>query len=309
MFLAERFQSEVTLLHVVSPRLSNPELKETFVALYGPTQYSIRLAREYELAYKEGRKNVSNVAEQFKQKGITVQERIVENDDPAEAIIEEAEITEHELIIMAHNESKENTPHLGSVTEKVSQFSRTPVLITRERDSISRILVPMDGSENAGKALEHATAIAREADAEVTLLNVLDQSHFKTQTEEESKTARANILSKYANESEGITLHQRLESGNPGKIITQLANEEDYDLIVMGRKGRGSRLRFMGSVSSHVIHYANRSVLVVPKHDAVEPLSPDETIKRLVNLHIGLIGSLGSYAREKNDETILREIF
>ena len=62
MFLAERFQSEVTILHVVSPRLTNPEMKEMFVALYGPTQYSIRLAREYELAYKEGKKNVSNVA-------------------------------------------------------------------------------------------------------------------------------------------------------------------------------------------------------------------------------------------------------
>ena len=308
MFIAEKFSSDVTILHVVSSGLMYPGIKETFADIES-TQLNTQLARIHEQAYKEGERNLSNAAAQFKQKGFTVQERIVENVDPAEAIIEEAEKAEHGLVIIAQNEAKEMGTYLGSVSEKVSQYSRTPVLIAREIDSISRILVPIDGSEHALNALEYATAIAREAKAEITLLNVQEQSSFRSRTREEKRTGDL-ILSKSAKKVEGITLHQRLESGDPGKIITQLADEDNFDLIILGSKGQSSRLRFlMGSVSSHVIHYANRSVLVVPKRDTVEALSPEDTIDRLIDLHIATISSLGSYAREKSDEQGLQELF
>ena len=308
MFIAEKFRSDITILHVVSSGLSHQGIKETFPDIES-TQLSAQLARIHEEAYKEGEKNVSDVAALFKQKGFNVQERIIGNIDPAEAIIEEAEKAEHGLIILAQNEAKGIGTYLGSVAEKVSQYSRTPVLIAKETDSISRILMPIDGSEYSVNALEYASAIAREADAEITLLNVFERSRFRSKTEEAREIGNL-ILSKSANKVKGIKLDQKLISGNPGKRITQLADEEDYDLIIMGSKGHSSRLRFlMGSVSSHVIHYSNRSVLLVPKRETVEALSPEKTIRRLIDLHIASIGSLGSYAREKNDEQILREIF
>jgi nucleotide-binding universal stress UspA family protein len=309
VFIAEKFHSEVTILHVVSPGLMHQGLRETFAEVSGPTQLSIRLEREHEQAYKEGGKSLSDTAALFEQQGIAVQERIVDNADPAEAIIEEAERGEYELIVMDQSEAKGKKPHLGSVAEKVSQYSRVPVLIARERDSVSRILVPIDGSENAGKALEYAAAIAREANAKITLLYVLERSLFRSKTEEAKKIG-ALILSKSANEAKGIELHQRLELGNPAKIITQMADKEDYDLVVMGSKGQGAKLRFLlGSVSSHVIHYANRSVLIVPKSETVAALSSEGTIRRLVNLYIASMGSVGSYVREKMDESSLRGIF
>jgi len=312
-FIAEKFHSEVTILHVVSPGLMQPGLRETFAEVSGPTQLSTRLAREHEQAYKEGGKSLSDAATLFKQKGIAVQERIVDNADPAEAIIEEAERGDYELIIMEQSEAKKKKPHLGSVAEKVSQYSRAPVLIVRERSSVSRILVPIDGSENAGKALEYAAAIAREANAKITLLYVLERSLFKSKTEEAKKTG-ALILSKAANEVKGIELHQKLELGKPAEIITQMADEGDYDLIVMGSKGQGGRMRFLlGSVSSHVIHYANRSVLIVPmsqeEKGSIVALSSEGTISRLVSLHLGSMGAIGSYMREKMDESSLRGMF
>jgi len=308
MFIAEKFRSDITILHVVSSGLSYLGIKERYADIES-TQLSAQLARIHEEAYKEGEKNVSDVASLFKQKGFSVQERIVGNIDPAEAIIEEAEKADHGLIILAQNEAKEMGPYLGSVAEKVSQYSRTPVMIAQESDSISRILVPIDGSEHSVNALEYATAIAREANAEITLLNVFERSRFRSKTEEARETGSL-ILSKSADKVKGIKLNQRLLSGNPGKRITQLADEEDYDLIIMGSKGHSSRLRFlMGSVSSHVVHYSNRSVLLVPKRETVEALSPEKTIKRLIDLHIASIGSLGSYAREKNNEQMLQEVF
>jgi len=309
IFMAEKFHSEVTILHVVSPGLMHPGLRETLAEVSGPTQLSTRLEREHEQAHREGGKSLSDAAALFKQKGIVAQERIVDNADPAEAIIEEAENGDYELIILEQSEGKGNKPHLGSVAEKVSQYSRVPVLIARERNSVSRILVPIDGSENAGKALEYAAAIAREADAEITLLYVLERGLFRSKTEEAKKTG-AFILSKSASVVKGIEPQQILELGNPAKIITQMAEKGDYDLIVMGSKGQGAKIRFlMGSVSSHVIHYANRSVLIVPKIDTVEALSSEGTISRLVNLHIASMGSVGSYVREKMDESSLLGIF
>ncbi len=308
VFIAEKFHSEVTILHVVSPGLMHPALRETFAEVSGPTKMNVRLEREHEQAYKEGGKNLSDAAALFKQKGIAVQERIVDNADPAEAIIEEAERGDYELIVMEQSEAKRRKPHLGSVAEKVSQYSRAPVLIARERDSVSRILVPIDGSENAGKALEYAAAIAREANAEITLLYVLERSLFRSKTEEAKKMG-ALILSK-STKVKGIELQQRLELGNPAKIITQMADKGDYDLIVMGSKGQGARMRFLlGSVSSHVIHYANRSVLIVPKSETIAALSSEGTISRLVNLYIASMGSVGSYVREKMDESSLQGIF
>jgi nucleotide-binding universal stress UspA family protein len=296
VFIAEKFHSEVTILHVVSP---------------GPTQSSIQLAREHEQAYKESKKSLSDATALFKQKGIAVQEIIVDHADPAEAIIEEAEKGDYKLIIMEQSGTKEEKPHLGSVAEKVSQYSRAPILIARERSSISRILVPIDGSENAGKALKYAAAIAREANAKITLLYVLEQGLFKTKSEEAKKMGTL-LLSKAANEVKGIELHQKLESGNPAKIITQMADKEDYDLIVMGSKGQSARMRFLlGNVSSHVIHYTNRSVLIVPmgQEGAIVALSSEGTVSRLVNLYIGSMGAVGSYVREKGDESTLQGIF
>ena len=311
--IADKFHSEATVLHVVSPGLVRLGLGETLVEISEPTQLGVRFTRERERAYKEGKKSISEAAALFKQKGIAVEERLVENADPAETIIEEAEKGDYDLIIMGQSGKEEKEPHLGSMVEKVSQHARAPVLIARERSSVSRILVPIDGSENAGKALEYAVAIAKKTNAKITLLYVLERSLFKPKSEESRKIG-ALILSKAADEVKEIELHQKFESGNPAKIITQMADKGDYDLIVMGSKGQGARMRFwLGSVSSHVIHYANRSVLIVrmsqEEKGMVVGLSPEGTINRLVNLYVASRGAVGSYVREKMDESSLQNIF
>jgi nucleotide-binding universal stress UspA family protein len=311
--IAEKFHSEATVLHVLSPGLVRSRLGETLAEIYEPTQLGVRFTREHENAYKKGKKSISEAAVLFRQKGIAVEEKLVEHVDPAETIIEEAEKGDYDLIIMGQSAKEEKEPHLGSMAEKVSQHARTPVLIVRERSSISRILVPIDGSENARKALEYAAAIAEKINAKITLLYVLERGLFKPKSEEARKIG-ALILSKAADEVKGIELHQKLESGNPAKIITQMADKGDYDLIVMGSKGKGARMRFwLGSVSSHVLHYANRSVLIVCQRQedkgAVAGLSPEGTISRLVNLYIASRGAVGSYVREKMGEGSLQNIF
>ncbi len=52
---------------------------------------------------------------------------------------------------MGNTGEEERDQHLGSVAKKVATTAEIPVLITRDKIQISRILVPVDGSEKSGK--------------------------------------------------------------------------------------------------------------------------------------------------------------
>jgi nucleotide-binding universal stress UspA family protein len=291
VIFGEKFGSEITVLHVVGAES----------------------ARERQLAYKEGKKSVSEVASFFKKKDIAPTIKVVEHVDPAEAIIEETEKEDYDLVIIGQRGKEDEGPHLGSVAEKVSQHTRTPVLFAREESSFSSILVPVDGSDNAREALKYAAVIAGKTGARITLLHVAERSPFKLRSRESGK-AGAAVLSKAAEEVKGVKVHQIVESGNPAKVITELASKNDYDLIVIGRKGQGAKMRFwLGSVSSHVIHYAPDSVLLVPargeKEGAVTGLSPEGKVARLVNLFVASRGAAGSFFREEIGEDRLHSMF
>jgi nucleotide-binding universal stress UspA family protein len=291
VIFGEKFGSEITVLHVVGAEF----------------------ASERQLAYKEGKKSISEAATFFKRKNIAPRIKLVEHADPAEAIIEETEKENYDLVIIGQRGKEEEEPHLGSVAEKVSQQTRTPVLFAREESSFSSILVPVDGSENAREALKYAVAIAEKTDAKMTLLHVAERSPFKLRSKGSGKTGSL-ILSKAAEEVKGVKVHQIMESGNPGKVITEMADKNDYDLIVIGCKGHGAKMRFwLGSVSSHVIHYAPDSVLLVPtrqeKEGAVTGLSPEGKVDRLVSLFVASRGAAGSFFREEIGEDRLHSMF
>ena len=81
---------------------------------------------------------------------------------------------------------------------------------------------------------------------------------------EKAKQVENRILSRASDILEKTELDKRVESGDPAKIIIQTAKAGNYDLIVMGSKGHSAVERyFLGSVSEHVIHYTDSSVLLV----------------------------------------------
>jgi nucleotide-binding universal stress UspA family protein len=199
----------------------------------------------------------------FKEKGIPVEQKLVEYADPSETVIEEAQEGDYDLIIMGQSEEKEQEPHLGSVAKKVLLYASTPVLIARKKRRISKILAPIDGSANADKALQYAVHLAEKTNSKITLLYVQESGLFKLKPEI-AKEIGNSILSTAAERIKKVKLDQKLELGDPPKVIVQTASKGDYDLIVMGRRGLGVVERFLlGSVSDHVIHYTDRSVLLV----------------------------------------------
>lgn len=270
-FVAKSFKSRVTVIHAILPGSIGAPLVGPGEAEYAPIWWGGRVylphARQAvdeitELKQQKGTALVADAAALFKKEGIEVDQKI-EIADPAEAILNEAEGGSYNLIVMGSGGEAMQKPHLGSVAKKVSSHAETSVLIAREKSQISKILVPVDGSENSQKAFEHAVALARETNSEITLLNVMEPSFFIAKPEM-SKEVGNQILSQAAGKAERVKIYQKLESGHPAETIIRIAHDEDFDLIVIGRRGHGAIKRWLlGSVTDHVTHYADRSVLIV----------------------------------------------
>ncbi|PIV84641.1 MAG: universal stress protein, partial [Nitrospirae bacterium CG17_big_fil_post_rev_8_21_14_2_50_50_9] len=70
--------------------------------------------------------------------------------------------------------------------------------------------------------------------------------------------------------TEGAMIRAILEEGEPYEKIVDIAEAENADLIVMGRRGLHTVERaLLGSVTARVIGYSQRDVLVVPQHASV----------------------------------------
>lgn len=140
-----------------------------------------------------------------------------------------------------------------------------------------KILVPVDGSKNSFKALQHAITLADNCQAEIGILFVLvlaKQLYAYTQinTSYISDTVLDEIEEfgkKTLEEArELVPIHIPvkifLEVGSPVEIIPDFAAENNYDLIVIGSRGLGTiKGLIMGSVSAYVVTNAECPVLVV----------------------------------------------
>ncbi|MGD0643404.1 MAG: universal stress protein [Candidatus Bathyarchaeia archaeon] len=283
VFLAKKFGSQVTVLHVASheimiPLIERPqgtqEVESISTSLGFPRAVEIpkprgnalpqEVVNEISNWYVErGSRLIEEAVGRFKNDGLAVEEKLVEQGDPADVIVTEAEKGRYNLIIMGNSGEKERDQHLGSVAKKVVTHAKIPVLITRNKTVISRMLVPVDGSEKSEKAIQYAEALAEKTEAKMTLLYVQESTLFTLKPEISTEMGN-HILANAAGRVTRTQPESKLESGDPAKKIIETAKKGNYDLIVMSSKGHGTVRRFiMGSVSNHVIHYSDRSFLLI----------------------------------------------
>lgn len=136
------------------------------------------------------------------------------------------------------------------------------------------ILLPTDGSSGTVDALDHAITVASDQDARVHVLYVLDKRLY-TAASDESKAEIHQSLEEEADvalddarvrlEDEGIECTTVSEDGIPYTTITDYADNEGVDLVVMGTRGQDGRDRMvnLGSTTERVLKNASMPVLVV----------------------------------------------
>jgi len=141
---------------------------------------------------------------------------------------------------------------------------------------VRKILLTTDGSANAQTAARWLGDFVRDdAQVTVTVLNVYplfpayDVSGFGTvpiPTDAEIAEASAPILQDALKALGEVAGHveTRTDLGTPAEKIVEIADKENYDLIVLGRRGHNPLVTLLiGSVSDRVVHLAHKPVLVV----------------------------------------------
>jgi nucleotide-binding universal stress UspA family protein len=138
-----------------------------------------------------------------------------------------------------------------------------------------RILLPVDGSAVAQRAVEHVAKLGKGGGMEVILLNVqppmplygmvrayMLSSEYEAACAAQARKAldpAARVLKR-----KGVAHETDIAYGEPGAAIADAARAKKCDSIVMGTRGQGAvGSLLLGSVASKVIHLAKVPVTLV----------------------------------------------
>ncbi|MFH5833140.1 universal stress protein [Halalkalibaculum sp. DA3122] len=150
---------------------------------------------------------------------------------------------------------------------------------------LNRILFPTDFSDNAENALSFALELASQTGAAITLFHVIEAPSYIPHDsgglpKSHSQKARtllektADSIRKSERYSE-LQVDLVLQNGNVVSSILEHANSKDFDLVVMGTKGRSKMNRILyGSIASHVILESSIPVLAIPENSTQATFDP-----------------------------------
>jgi len=140
---------------------------------------------------------------------------------------------------------------------------------------VSKILVPIDGSDNSLKALDAAIFLAKRCNAKIVCLYSVviipiteAQMVAPIQFQIEDKKYAKKVLENAKNlvKRNNVEFSQVINFGNAGyNIVKYVKNKANrIDLVVIGSRGRGSvKEMFLGSTSNYVLHKSPVPVTVV----------------------------------------------
>jgi len=148
-----------------------------------------------------------------------------------------------------------------------------------------RVLLAHDGSEMSDKALRHAAFISKAANAELTILNVIETDDIPPSSvlafmrpdvalEEAKDELRGQLAGgvkqmldervKASKDATGLAIvSPKIRFGRPAEEIISEAEEGDYDIVVMASAKITSTIRILGSTARRVLDSTRKPVLIV----------------------------------------------
>ena len=136
------------------------------------------------------------------------------------------------------------------------------------------ILLPVDGSENANRAVARAIELCKEADTKLLLVTAFPpivsgnvksffspeeiQSYYQEEGEKALAPAKALL------DAEGITYESEVLIGPVAQSVADHAKKKQVNTIIMGTRGLGSITgMLLGSVTTKVLSLVDIPVLLV----------------------------------------------
>lgn len=274
--LARRHDAELHVLHVLVLHASDPASLDQYFPL--AEEVIDDWARRAEEALE------SETSEELGS-DVEVRQELARGISASPPVLEYTEEHDVDLVVMGTH-GRRGFRHLmvGSVTEEVMRLAPCPVLTVRAgeeraeeaRGTFRRILVPVDFSEDADLALDHAAELAESYGATLHLVYTVEQVTYPdfyypvaATREQMVQKIRENAREKLSDrldalEARGLDAEFTVTVGRPVEEIVRVADDEDVDLVAMGSHGRtGFRRMLLGSVAEGVVRRIGCPVLVV----------------------------------------------
>jgi nucleotide-binding universal stress UspA family protein len=205
---------------------------------------------------------------------------------PSEKILEYAEEHHPDIVVMGARGLRSAIGlQLGGVAMHLAEDGRWPVLVVRSPyRPLKRVLMVTDGSDASSVACEYLGRFPLPDQIEVRVAHVLPPEHpavyvdpfagsmpLITDEELAEQNARETedgkkILVEAINclNRNSLAADMVLLRGDAAEEIMKYAREEQIDLIVAGSNGLGPvRAWLLGSVTRKLVHYSDRSLLIV----------------------------------------------
>ena len=185
------------------------------------------------------------------------------------------------IVMCTHGRGGFERLWLGSVADGLIRHLPVPVLLVRaarraaKSDAtvapFERIVVALDGSPRAERALTEAMELVQSAPTALTLVNVVHPtsalaSHsFPSRAEQEMCATYLEPLAARHRTATCEIAVETLAYANIGRAVLEIAKRHDAQLIALATQGLGGAERFIvGSVADKLIRTASVPVLVVP---------------------------------------------
>jgi nucleotide-binding universal stress UspA family protein len=248
--LAHHFNSEIVLLHVITPQSHAAGVPE-----------SAREQDHFDLlaAIIKQAENQQDTSLGPELEGLTIQRKLV-NGDVATTIVETAEREKADLIMMPSYSSTFYQFLLGSVTAKVLHGSERPVWTGAhvqespgQKFAIRNVLGAVEFGPRADITVFWAAQMAAEFGAHLTLAIVTASVEFwgpggnyvNEQWKQELVGDASEQMAKLQQET-GVKADVFIGSGDVPKVLSQAAKQTGADLLVTGCYPYGGHLRTHG---------------------------------------------------------------
>jgi nucleotide-binding universal stress UspA family protein/sporulation protein YlmC with PRC-barrel domain len=239
-------------------------------ALASATHGTLRLIRATDAEDETSFNSLDRIAERLNEAGVAVEWSVFSGVDGQTAIRDVERAWLPDLIVLATTKASGFDRWLnGSVAEAVVKSAHVPVLLvprdwnrTLVARGPARILIALDGSRSAERALQVATVLANRISADLVLFRAIQAEHDRTATNE--------YLQQIASATEPLLdrreVIQRVVMGrdSTSAAILNAAIDLDIDAVAMSTRGHGSaRPHLMGGTTTAVVDQSQVPLLLI----------------------------------------------
>ena len=205
----------------------------------------------------------------------------VKEGNPLETLIETADANNADLVLIGHNVTQ---THHGVLTKNFARQVRSNALMvpSKAKNSLKKILIPVDFSQNSAAALRTGIAINNQLEkpAKIGLVHTyhlpanfsayrFNESKVMEMLEEDRENALHAFIEDHVPKDDRSRIDPILLKHNHysiGHHIASFAENHKFDLIIMGAKGHSKvSLMLMGSVTEKVLSLTKKIPVLVVK--------------------------------------------